>query len=371
MIEICMVHEAPTPHNDYLFGELRKHTYVTLNENYFFGPQNVPGRPWKNYKKLKDARISYNKNRWFSPSLLWKASTDSSSVFFVIGWNHLTLVLLLIILGLRKRPLIIWDDGPDHSSLKSFGIWWLPKSIMKRILIYLINRTSGKYFHTGHVVRDDILALGVKEEKLENLPFFVRPGSANKTFRRDFSFSYSDFIVLAGGRLVESKGYDLLLDAIAKLDNQVKKSFKLLLVGSGPEESHLREIVVREELQSIVTFIPWADADKFATLVHSCDCFVAPARFDHFPTTVIAAMQAGIPVIASDGVGSAVEFITHNHNGIMTRKNSVSDLSIGLNRLIIDKESRLALGKRASKSMEEWSVDWGVEKIFEAARELV
>ena len=60
------------------------------------------------------------------------------------------------------------------------------------------------------------------------------------------------------------------------------------------------------------------------------DIFVAPARFDPFPTTIISAMNAGLAIVAADGVGSARELITTGESGIIVASDSPQALADAL-----------------------------------------
>lgn len=370
-LHIHFVHAAPTPHNNHLLDAVASVPGVVLHRHYLLGPTAVPGRPWKGMRagEVQTKRIHAGYDTRFDWRLLKLALTDQRSVFFVIGWDFPVLALLLIVLGLRRRPLVMWDDGPSPESLAAFRArTWHPRQLLKRLLVALINRTPGTYFHTGQVARRGVLAIGVAEHKLRKLPFFVQPGRRDAVLRSSYGCDAGTALILAGGRLVPKKGYDLYISALGRLAQQSTRPWQAVLIGSGPELVRLRAMASELKLDQRLHFLAWAEPETFADHVHSCDIFVAPARFDPFPTTVIAALQAGVAVVATDAVGSAVEFIDSGQNGIIVPSAQIEALATAMAKLINEPAERKRLEAAGRRTMQEWSVERGAQKVIDAAR---
>ncbi len=371
---IHFVHAAATPHNNYLLDEIAHMPGVDLHRHYMFGPRSVPGRPWKQMGAgdVQAHRVRSDIGTWFDWTLFRLAMTDRKSAFFVIGWDYPILVWFLILIGVRKRPLVIWDDGPSPESLAAFKRdRWAPRQLLKRFLIALINRTDGAYFCTGHHALEDCRQLGVRPEKLVSLPFFVQAGAFDPTIRAEHRCQQPDVLIVAGGRLVPEKGYDVYVDALARLKGAHPTGWRAVLIGSGPEGERLHALAAANDLGEHLDFVAWAESDRFAAYVHSCDIFVAPARFDHFPTTVIAALQAGVAVVATDAVGSAVEFIESGQSGEIVPAGNGEALAASLGALIADPARRAAIAAAGAAVMQEWPVARGAGMIVDASREAI
>lgn len=367
---IHFIHSSPTPHNTYLLDAVASQVGVTLVRHYLQRPSAVPGRPWTTMGlgDVQPEHIHAGYGEWWDWRLVRLAATDRTSVFFVIGWDYPVLVLVLLILGLRRRPLLMWDDGPSPEALRAFTQWWRPRPLLKRLLIALINATPGAYFHTGGIARRGIQALGLREDKLVPLPFFVRPGNPEAVDRRQCGAASGDRLVVAGGRLIPEKGFDVLIEALGLVREQLPAGWHAVLFGSGPEAGRLEAARERGRLQTRLTLIPWAEPDLFANAVCAASVFVAPARFDYFPTTVIGAMQAGVPVVATDGVGSAVEFIRSGENGILLPAGDAEALAAAIRRLLDNPAWAAELGAAAARTLAAWPVERGARQIVEAAR---
>lgn len=371
-LAIQFLHAVPTPHNNHLLDAVASVPGVELHRHYLLGPKEVPGRPWKGMGSgsVQVERIHAGYDTRWDWRLLRLALTDRRSAFFVIGWDYPVLVAVLLILGLRRRPLVMWDDGPSPASLEAFQRqWWHPKQLLKRLLVALINRTPGTYFHTGQVTRDDILALGVQAAKLQPLPFFVRPGRRDPALRARYGCDDDTVLIVAGGRLTHEKGYDVYVQALGLLRTQATRPWRAVLIGSGSEQAALHAQAGQLGLDGLLHFLPWAEPETFADHVHSCDIFAAPARFDHFPTTVIAAMQAGVAVVASRGVGSAVEFIDSARNGLLAAPGDAPALAADLLSLVQDPVLRQRLAAAGGETLAQWPVERGAGLIVDAAQD--
>lgn len=372
-ITIHFIHEAPTPHNNYLLDTIARLPNVILFRHFLLSPDRVPGRPWKSMGagEAQSDRIQSGYGKYFDWRLLKLALFDRKSVFFVIGWESLSLALVLLVLGLRGRPLIMWDDGPSTDSVRLIKQFWRPRQAIKKLLIGLINRTPGTYFHTGKVKVPYILELGIQAIKLESLPFFVRLGTESLALRETHQCERPRTFILAGGRLTYQKGYDVLLSALGLVKKLKVANWKAVIIGSGPEKRKLSELSQSLALDKCVDFVDWAEPELFASYIHSCDIFVAPARLDSFPTTVIAAMQAGVAVVATDKVGSAVEFIESGRNGIITPSDQPEALASALSQLINAPEQREELAAAGRATIQEWPVERGAQLIVDAAKRAI
>jgi glycosyltransferase involved in cell wall biosynthesis len=108
--------------------------------------------------------------------------------------------------------------------------------------------------------------------------------------------------VLAVGRLVEKKGFDTLVAAVARLDVPVS----LRIVGTGPQQTALRESVVRHRLDGRVELVGRRSHGELPAEYAWSDVVAVPSVVDSrgdrdgLPNVVLEAMAGGRPVVASD-----------------------------------------------------------------------
>lgn len=145
------------------------------------------------------------------------------------------------------------------------------------------------------------------------------------------------------GRLVAVKNYALLLRAIARLPQA--PSFRLVLIGDGPERSALTQLAAQLGLEGRVEFS--GHRDDVAQLLPGLDIFVLPSLSEGMSNTVLEAMAAGLPVLASD-VGGNRELIESERTGLLFLSGDDAALAEQLTRLIGSAELRARLGSAAA-----------------------
>jgi glycosyltransferase involved in cell wall biosynthesis len=136
-------------------------------------------------------------------------------------------------------------------------------------------------------------------------------------------------------RLDRIKGIDVLLRAIVELP-----TVRLRLVGEGPDRDELVALAAELGLTDRVEFVPWTD-DPHAALA-AIDVFVLPSRNEGFPLSIVEAMLAGRPVVATD-VGSVGEAVVPA-TGAVVPADDVAALRAAIARFVSDPALRARLG---------------------------
>ncbi len=144
------------------------------------------------------------------------------------------------------------------------------------------------------------------------------------------------FRVLFLGRLVEVKGVDLLIQALAPLRNVT-----LTIVGDGPERPALERLAVQAGVAARVLFAGRKLGPAKEALLAEADALALPSRVlpdgrtDSAPVVLLEAMAAGLPVVATR-VGGNEELIDHEHNGLLVPPHRIGPLGQALARLASD-----------------------------------
>jgi len=147
--------------------------------------------------------------------------------------------------------------------------------------------------------------------------------------------------VLAMGRMVPQKGFDVLLKAWAELKLE---SHDLLLAGDGDERASLEKLAGDLGLSGRVRFLGRVDRAGAAGLLKSAEMFVLPSRADEgLPMVCLETMTAGKPIVASR-VGGVPEFVEHEKNGLLVPREDVARLAAAISRLLGDGDLRARLG---------------------------
>jgi len=146
------------------------------------------------------------------------------------------------------------------------------------------------------------------------------------------------------GRLVSTKGVGVLLEAAKKLRDE-KRSFELLVVGTGPERESLEARTQEWQLSLQVHFLGGLSLDQVTVLLSKAAAVVVPSLGGEvFGMVVAENMLRGLPVIASD-LGAFVEVL--GCAGQTFRTGDAADLALHIGRILDDPELAQRLGEAA------------------------
>ena len=168
---------------------------------------------------------------------------------------------------------------------------------------------------------------------IEDSPERVRPG-ANPVP-----------VVVMVARFTEFKDHEILVRAFSTL----KTPARLQLIGDGPTRKATERLVAELGIQDRVDFP--GDRNDVASLLCQADIFVLASKLDNLPISILEAMRAGLPVIASD-VGGISELITNGETGLLVPPFSVAPMANAMTELLGDKRKRLRFGRAGRKRYE-------------------
>ncbi len=154
--------------------------------------------------------------------------------------------------------------------------------------------------------------------------------------------------VLAAGRLVEKKGYPVLLDAIA-LVAASGRQVRCRIIGEGPLRAALTAQAAERDVADLVTFegakdhAQVADAYRAADVFVQCSVVLADGDRDGVPNVVLEAMASGLPVVASD-VAGIPEAVVDGATGFLVPPSDPAAVAERIGRLADDRALARRLG---------------------------
>jgi glycosyltransferase involved in cell wall biosynthesis len=124
------------------------------------------------------------------------------------------------------------------------------------------------------------------------------------------------FLLLVVARLVNWKGVDTVISALAELPPR----FRLIVVGEGPMETQLKGLTARLGLGDRVTFVGRVDNRTVCQHMKVADLLVLNSVYEGLSHVLLEAMTTGLPILASDVPGNR-ELVEHGDNGILFAAN--------------------------------------------------
>ncbi|MDE3168441.1 MAG: glycosyltransferase family 4 protein [Acidobacteriota bacterium] len=167
-------------------------------------------------------------------------------------------------------------------------------------------------------------------------------------------------------RLAAPKDHATLLVALAALR---EREWTLELIGDGPEETNLRRLAARLGIAGRVVFRGYRP-DPEAALA-ACQIFALSTRSEAFPRSVLEAMRAGLPVVATD-TGGVAEAVEGGVTGLLVPPEDVGALTAALDSLIADAALRARLGQAGRRAYEEhFTLERTVERTLDVYRAIM
>lgn len=204
-----------------------------------------------------------------------------------------------------------------------------------------------------------------REEKCVVIPYGVdvnryvtRPVKADE-IRNDFGSP----IVLFVGRLAYYKGLEVLVESMKNLDAIC------LIVGSGPKERELRDLITETKLDNRVFMIGDIDESVKPAYLHAADVFVLPStsRAESFGISMLEAMACGVPAISTE-LGTGTSWVNkHRSTGLVVEAGDPLALAGAISALLTDDARRARYASAAAERAREY---FSKEKMLESLREL-
>ena len=272
---------------------------------------------------------------------------------FVYGW----------IAGLVDRRLRVLYT--EHGRLSD-----APATLKRRIAHAALSRLSGHSYAVSHDLRRYLVDSGFAPRKMSVIHNGIDPGllpddAARRDARVAFGLPADAFVVGTVARLDPVKDLGVAIRAIAEVRRSVPHAL-LAIAGDGPERAHLDAVVAEAGAADAVRWIGYTPEAR--RLLGGCDVYVNTSVSEGISLTILEAMAAGIPVVATR-VGGTPEVVEAGRTGLLVPARSAGAVAEAIVQLGHDPERREVMGHAGRERVERaFSIDRMVE---DYAREYV
>ena len=204
----------------------------------------------------------------------------------------------------------------------------------------------------------------VKKERIFLLPVGVDIGyvseqiSSQALVRTDIGLTDADFVLVSANRLDKMKGLDCLIDAVGMLKNEIS-NIKLLLIGRGQQEGHLKAYVKSKDLEDRVVFIRSVPEEEFYSVLALGDVYVSPGFHYISVTGVLDAMACGLPIVSTVKSFCVQDGI----NGYTVGKGNAAEIAKAVER-IYDADRAKVFGRRSADIAQEFDYNSIVDVVI-------
>lgn len=160
--------------------------------------------------------------------------------------------------------------------------------------------------------------------------------------------------VIAVGRLIHQKGFDLLISSWRKVARK-HGNWRLDIFGAGEEEGNLKAMIEQYGLRGNVTIhkpVPNI-TDEYARSA----LMVLSSRYEGFGLVLIESMLCGTPCVSFDCPYGPADIIRHGEDGLLVPNGDTDALAQAICRLIEHDDERTAYGRRAAENVRRYAPD--------------
>ena len=171
--------------------------------------------------------------------------------------------------------------------------------------------------------------------------------------------SLENKIALSVGRMNYQKGFDMLIEAWAKVISK-DDSWILRIAGDGEDIEKIKKQAKELNIYNNVQFLGLINDVEKEYL--NASIYIMSSRFEGFPMVLLEAMACGLPVVSFDCHTGPRDMIKNGEDGFLVKKNDTDALAEKVCKLMHDQKVRKKFGKKAKESISRFSLDKIMEK---------
>ncbi|MFG1613780.1 glycosyltransferase family 4 protein [Nonomuraea wenchangensis] len=180
---------------------------------------------------------------------------------------------------------------------------------------------------------------------LDDTPIVRIPNAVHMDHREHSD--QSNPVVIAAGRLVPQKGYDMLIPAFASVAEE-HPEWRLRIFGTGPSQQKLRQRIDETGMEGRISLM--GRSDRIHEELARASIYALSSRIEGLPMAMIEAMGHALPVVAFDCPTGPADVLVSGQNGVLVPPRDVAKLGEELGRLMADRELRARLGAAAART---------------------
>ncbi|MBB6671690.1 glycosyltransferase family 4 protein [Cohnella nanjingensis] len=342
-MKVLFLTNIPSPYRVDFFNRLGRLCDLTV----WFEARNEANREWETDERRFGFRYKFLPGRTFgldkhtNLSVLRALRAERFDVYVIGGYSSPTEMLAIHWLKLRKRPFLLSSDGGFPAS---------EPGLLRKFKSYLISSASG-WLSSGSNCTRYLTHYGAQPSRIYEYPFSsvsfseeeLAPLAREERARLKREEGLQETVILAVGQFVPRKGFDVLLEAFARMR---RGDVSLLLIGGGPERERY-ETLIRERGLANVRIKPFMSKSELIPYFKVADLFAMPTRYDVWGLVVNEAAAFGLPIVSTRMAGAALDLVAEGENGYLVDADDAAALADRCERLAGDEILRQRFGRKS------------------------
>jgi glycosyltransferase involved in cell wall biosynthesis len=353
-VKVLVLTDCPSPYQVELFNEIESQGDCSLEVAYL--RSRDPSRQWK-ATEIRHAAIELD-----GPGDEVTRARESARAADLVVFNYYRHANAERLIGERaqlRTPWCFWGERPGFHQPAWAG------RLLRKWKLSKLHASPVPIWGIGKFAVDEYRREFGARRAYFNLPYF----SDLKRFTNSGRREHSERTFLFSGSLIHRKGVDLLAAAFVEVAREFSW-VRLQVIGDG-ELRELLEHALRP-VRERVEYVGFREWDELPEAYASADVLCVPSRYDGWGLVVPEGLASGLPVIATDRMGAALEFVETGRNGWLIPAGDQSVLVKAMREAAVLPASELdQLGRYARESVSAHTLPNGAARFMCCAREAV
>lgn len=260
------------------------------------------------------------------------------------------------------KPWAFWGERPGFQKPE-----WLGR-LRRKFRLAQLHASQAPIWGIGQFAVDRYKSEFGLQHAYYNLPYFSDLERFQSIARKPRQLN-SERVFLFSGSLIYRKGVDLLARAFVRLAKEAP-NVRLKLMGTGELQRSLAKTL--GPVSNRVEFLGFKDWAELPACYAEADVLCVPSRYDGWGLVVPEGLAAGLPVIGTNQMGAAIEFIKTGCNGWLLPAGDEGALFASLREAaLLPAEKLVEYSDCARQSVVEHSLRHGAERFVTAARDIL
>ena len=344
-VRVFVLTDCPSPYQVELFNEIESQGDCALEVAYL--RRRDPNRQWKS-TEIRHAAIDVACAR---------ESARAADLAVFNYYRHANAERLIGERAELRTPWCFWGERPGFHQPGWAG------RLLRKWKLSKLHASPVPIWGIGKFAVDEYRREFGARRPYFNLPYF----SDLKRFTNSGRREQPERTFLFSGSLIHRKGVDLLAAAFVELARELSH-VRLRVIGDG----ELRESVEQtlRPVRERVEFAGFRDWDELPFEYARADVLCVPSRYDGWGLVVPEGLASGLPVIATDRMGAALEFVETGRNGWLIPAGDSAALIGAMRQAALLSSSELEqLGRHARESVSAHTLQNGAARFVAYAKE--
>jgi glycosyltransferase involved in cell wall biosynthesis len=349
-VKVFVLTDSPSPYQVELFNEIETQHACELKIGYL--RQHDPQRQWTPPAIRHESIDLYSKGA--------RHARDAVRVADLVVFNYYSHSHALELIGERVAhggPWCFWGERPGFRQPAWAG------RLVRRWKLARLHDSAVPIWGIGKFAVDEYRREFGPRRAYFNLPYF----SDLERFESAAAGRKSERVFLFCGSLIARKGVDLLARAFVRLAAEFP-DVRLKIAGDGELRESLAQVL--RPVAERVEFTGFKDWDELPQLYRSAGVLCVPSRYDGWGLVVPEGLASGLPVIATDRMGAALELVQARVNGwLIPAGDEAAILEAMREAARLDDDALARLSRGAKESVKDHTLKDGSERFVRFARE--